>query len=176
MALHRGPPQTGNFLPVIPKQQILDFYHATGYLGAVAVALHPKDLTQQKQWLEQSCHALKHDHSAATQLFGQMLELSQSQQHPKAIQDNLAAAVTYFHNHLHQMNYAVYGDWHYPIGSGGTVAACKTVIKQRLCCSGMRWKETGAAVVLSLRTLVLTPTRWSQFWNKLDQYGFPISL
>ncbi|NJK41924.1 MAG: hypothetical protein HC934_12480 [Acaryochloridaceae cyanobacterium SU_2_1] len=28
---------------------------------------------------------------------------------------------------------------------------------QRLRCSGMRWKETGAAVVLSLRTLVLTP-------------------
>ena len=82
----------------------------------------------------------------------------------------------YFHNHIHQMNYAVYGEKHYPIGSGGTVAACKTVIKQRLCCSGMRWKETGAAVVLSLRTLVLTPTRWSQFWNKLNQYGFPISL
>ena len=105
-----------------------------------------------------------------------MLELSVSQEHPKAIQDNLAAAVTYFHNHIHQMNYAVYGEKHYPIGSGVTEAACKTVIKQRLCCSGMRWKETGAAVVLSLRTLVLTPTRWSQFWNKLNQYGFPISL
>ena len=140
------------------------------------MALHSKDLTQQKQWLEQSCHALKHDHGAATQLYQQMLELSQSPEHPKAIQDNLAAAVTYFHNHRQQMNYAVYGEKHDPIGSGGTVAACITVIKQRLCCSGMRWKETGAAVVLSLRTLVLTATRWGQFWNKLDQYGFPISL
>ena len=46
-------------------------------------------------------------------------------------------------------------------------------IKQRLCSSGMRWKEKGAGVVLSLRTLVLTATRWSQFWNKLNQYGFP---
>ena len=105
-----------------------------------------------------------------------MLQLSQSQQYPKAIQDNLAAAVTYFHNHCQQMNYAVYGEKHYPIGSGVTEAACKTVIKQRLCCSGMRWKETGAAVVLSLRTLVLTASRWSQFWNKLNQYGFPISF
>ncbi len=49
----------------------------------------------------------------------------------------------------------------------------QNTIYKRLCCSGMRWKETGAAVVLSLRTLVLTPTRWSQFWNKLNQYGFP---
>ena len=106
----------------------------------------------------------------------QMLKLSQSQKHPKAIQDNLNAAVTYFHNHRLQMNYAFYRNNNYPIGSGVTEAACKTVIKQRLCCSGMRWKETGAAVVLSLRTLVLTATRWSQFWNKLNQYGFPISL
>ena len=105
-----------------------------------------------------------------------MLELSQSQAPSKTIQENLSAAVTYFQNHRHQMNYALYRDQHYPIGSGVTEAACKTVIKQRLCCSGMRWKETGAAVVLSLRTLVLTPTRWSQFWNKLNQYGFPVAL
>ena len=106
LALHRGQPPTGNFSPVIPKKQVLDFYHATGYLGAVAVALHPKDLTQQKQWLDISCHALKHENGAATLLFGQMLELSHSQEHPKVVQDNLAAAVTYFHNHRLQMNYA----------------------------------------------------------------------
>lgn len=104
-----------------------------------------------------------------------MLKLSQSQAYPKPIQDNLNAAVTYFHNHLHQMNYALYREQHYPIGSGVTEAACKTVIKQRLCCSGMRWKEAGAAVVLSLRTLVLTSTRWNQFWNELNQYGFPVA-
>jgi hypothetical protein len=171
-----GAASNWQFLTRHTSEQVLDFYHATGYLGAVAVALYPKDLSQQKQWLDQSCHALKHDNGTATQLYQQMLQLSQSQQHPKAIQDNLAAAVTYFHNHIHQMNYALYGEKHYPIGSGVTEAACKTVIKQRLCCSGMRWKETGAAVVLSLRTLVLTPTRWCQFWNKLNQYGFPISL
>jgi hypothetical protein len=94
----------------------------------------------------------------------------------QCLQDNLMAAVTYFHNHQSQMNYAFYDEKHYPIGSGVTEAACKTVIKQRLCCFGMRWKQTGAAVVLSLRTLVLTASRWSQFWSKLNQYGFPISL
>jgi hypothetical protein len=95
-----------------------------------------------------------------------MRELSQSQAHPQTIQDNLTAAVTYFQNHLHQINYAFYRNQHYLYafggaklyGSGVTEAACKTVIKQRLCCSGMRWKQAGAAVVLSLRTLVLTST------------------
>jgi hypothetical protein len=163
------------FLKRHTTEQVLDFYHASGYLGAVAVALYPKDLTAQQQWLDETCHQLKHDDGSALQLYQQMRELSQSQIHPKTIQDNLTAAVTYFQNHLHQMNYAFYRSQHYPIGSGVTEAACKTVIKQRLCCSGMRWKEAGAAVILSLRTLVLTSTRWNQFWNKLNQYGFPVA-
>jgi hypothetical protein len=163
------------FLQRHTTQQVLDFYHASGYLGAVALALYPKELTQQQQWLDEKCHQLKHDAGSALQLYQQMRELSQSQAHPKTIQDNLTAAVTYFQNHLHQMNYAFYRSQHYPIGSGVTEAACKTVIKQRLCCSGMRWKEAGAAVILSLRTLVLTSTRWNQFWNKLNQYGFPVA-
>lgn len=164
------------FLNRHTTHQVLDFYHATGYLGAVAVALHPKDLPQQQQWLHQACHQLEYDVGAATQLYDQMCELSKSKDHPKTIQEQLSAAMTYFQNHLHQMNYAVYRNQHYPIGSGVTEAACKTVIKQRLCCSGMRWKEAGAAVVLSLRTLVLTPARWNQFWSKLNQYGFSVAL
>lgn len=171
-----GAASNWQFLKKHTSQQILDFYHASGYLGAVATALYPQDVNQQKEWLTQSCHQLKHEAGSAQRLYEQMAQLSQSEKHPKAIQEKLNAAVTYFQNHVHQMNYSDYRDRAYPIGSGVTEAACKTVIKQRLCCSGMRWKETGAAVVLSLRALVLTPTRWSQFWDKLNQYGFPISL
>jgi hypothetical protein len=58
-----------------------------------------------------------------------------------------------------------------PIGSGGTEAACKTLVKQRLCGSGMRWKSQGAKVVLSLRALVQTTNRWQQFWDKINQFG-----
>ena len=36
-----------------------------------------------------------------------------------------------------------------PIGSGVTEAACKTLVKQRLYGSGMRWKDAGIKVVLS---------------------------
>ena len=163
------------FLKHHTSEQILDFYHASGYLGAVTVALYPDALAQQRQWLQDSCHHLKHAPGAATQLYEQMLELAQASVHSRTLQDNLEAAVTYFHNHQHQMNYALYRDRNYPIGSGVTEAACKTVIKQRLCCSGMRWKQKGAAAILSLRALVLTPTRWNQFWNKLNQYGFPVA-
>jgi hypothetical protein len=72
------------------------------------------------------------------------------------------------------MNYFQYRQKRYPIGSGVTEAACKTLVKQRLYSSGMRSKEKGAGIILSLRALVLTKERWRQFWAKLDQYGFPV--
>ena len=73
------------------------------------------------------------------------------------------------------MNYTQYLQSNLPIGSGVTEAGCKTIVKQRLCCSGMKWKEPGAAVVLTLRTLSHSSGRWEQFWSKLDQYGFPVA-
>jgi hypothetical protein len=71
------------------------------------------------------------------------------------------------------MRYARYRDKGMPIGSGVTEAACKTLVKQRLCCSGMRWTPEGAQIILSLRALVLTEGRWHQFWQKINQYGVP---
>ena len=61
-----------------------------------------------------------------------------------------------------------------PIGSGVTESACKTLVKMRLCRSGAKWREQGAAGVLSLRSLSYTPGRWEQLWAKIDRYGFPI--
>jgi hypothetical protein len=63
-----------------------------------------------------------------------------------------------------------------PIGSGVTEAACKTIVKMRMCRGGAKWKEEGATVVLSLRTLIYTEERWQQFWAKIDRYGFPLEL
>jgi hypothetical protein len=71
------------------------------------------------------------------------------------------------------MNYAQALEHNLPIGSGVTEAACKVLVKQRLCGAGMKWGGRGAAVVLSLRALNYTPSRWDQFWNKIDRYGFP---
>ena len=61
----------------------------------------------------------------------------------KAKVGKLNSAITYFTNHEHQMNYVQYLKDALPIGSGVTEAACKTLIKQRLCCSGMKWTEKG---------------------------------
>ena len=73
------------------------------------------------------------------------------------------------------MDYAPLVESRIPIGSGVTEAACTVLVKQRRCGSGMKWKEPGAAAVLSVRCLTYTKGRWSQFWNKIDRYGFPVA-
>ena len=105
-----------------------------------------------------------------------MQTLQQDQTLTKTVKKDLKAAVTYFQNHYQQMDYAAYQKQQLPIGSGVTEAACKTLIKQRLCRSGMRWKDKGARVILSLRELALTPVRWQQFWDKLSNQGLSTAV
>jgi hypothetical protein len=169
-----GAQSNWEFLEAHTSVQILDFYHATGYLAEVAQVAYPRSVLKRTEWLERRCHELKHTPGAAALLVEEMQELAD---HPlsESLQEKLQRAITYFSNHQHQMEYANYRAHHFPIGSGVTEAACKTLVKQRLCYSGMRWKEKGASMVLSLRALVLTHTRWDQFWGKIDQYGFPIA-
>ena len=52
-----------------------------------------------------------------------------------------------------------------------TEAACKTLVKQRMCLSGSRWRDTGASCVLALRSLKLTKDRWQQFWGYVMRHG-----
>ena len=153
--------------------QVLDFYHAAEYIAQAAFAAYPRDAAQRELWTEIHCHDLKHKHGAATRLLKE-LEALRSPQLGETIRQDLEQAITYFRNQKQRMHYARYRAQGLPIGSGVTEAACKTLVKQRLCCSGMKWVERGARIVLSLRALVLTNERWQQFWAKINQYGFAI--
>lgn len=153
--------------------QILDFYHAAEYLTSVADAQFARDSRARKQWLNDACSSLKHDQKGPQVLIEQMQGFLASQK-LAGPRDKIKAALTLFKNQQPLMKYAEHLSQNLPLGSGVTEAACKTIVKQRLCCSGMKWKEAGAAVVLSLRALSHSCGRWEQFWNKIDQYGFPV--
>jgi hypothetical protein len=159
------------FLEQHTTVQILDFYHAAEYITQASFAACQHNETEREQWVEEHCHDLKHKKGAA-KVFIKEWKTLRTNRLSKSIRKDLEQAITYFENHQHQMDYASYRAKGYPIGSGVTEAACKTLVKQRLCCSGMRWVERGARVILSLRALVLTDERWQQFWSKIDQYGF----
>jgi len=88
----------------------------------------------------------------------------------ETIRTDLSSAISYFENHIDLMDYPSHVKRKLPIGSGVIEAACKTLVKQRFCCSGMRWKEAGIKTVLSLRSLIQTEGRWEQFWNKIERF------
>ena len=151
--------------------RIVDFWHVSEYLALVAPYMCSK-MSAQALWLEEACHRLKHEAGAAAGL------LKNFRLERKCVRDGspaagaLEKAISYFSNHLEKMNYHLYRAMELPIGSGVTEAACKTVAKQRLCGSGMRWTLRGVAEVLSLRTLVTSGRRWNEFWEKATRFGF----
>lgn len=166
-----GAADNWEFLQPHTDRQVIDFYHATEYLAVVAKALYPRQTSQRQTWLDEACHELKHTVGAAAKLLKVMAAIP-TQKLSESSQTDLQAAITYFRNHHHQMHYAEAIADHLPIGSGVTEAACKVLVKARLCSSGMKWKTPGAAIVLSLRALTHTKGRWSQFWAKINRYGF----
>jgi hypothetical protein len=166
-----GAKSNWDFLGPHIDEQVLDFYHATQYLARAASAIWRNEAERQ-QWLDEQCHNLKHKHHAAARILRDLEQAITTKMKPDQRKD-LQDCITYFGNHLHQMRYARYIENRIPIGSGVTEAACKTLVKQRLCCSGMRWTPEGAQVVLNLRALALTQSRWEQFWQKINQYGVP---
>ena len=73
-------------------------------------------------------------------------------------------ALHYFEANQPRMRYARYRDLGLFIGSGVVEAGCKSVIGQRLKLSGMRWTETGATGILTLRCQDGSG-RWDQTWT-----------
>ena len=123
VGLADGAESNWRYLQKHTETQILDFYHASSYLSAAAKALRPDDAWAQKVLREKFCHELKHDTGAAEELYGMLQTLQQKTDLSKAARSELDAAVTYFKNHRHQMDYAAYREQQYPIGSGVTEAA-----------------------------------------------------
>ena len=162
------------FLEPNTKHHILDFYHATEYLSEASSAFGCSESTR-KQWLQDACHKLKHEKNGAVNLLKEMTMqqavISERKNTSKIIKEKLNKAITYFTNQHERMHYKKYQEQKFPIGSGVTEAACKTLIKERLCRSGMQWKNTGATIVLALRALVKTTGRWGQFWSKINSMG-----
>jgi hypothetical protein len=168
-----GASDNWDFLGRYTDDACVDFHHATGYLSGAAKAAHPDSFRQRQEWLEERCHRLKHERGAAAAILAELEGLS-GQALRESAREDLEKAISYFRNQGGRMDYARRVRAKLPIGSGVTEAACKTLVKMRLCRSGARWREEGAAIVLGLRALSYTAGRWEQFWAKVDRYGFPV--
>lgn len=145
------------------SEQLIDFHHAAEYLSGAAEAFE-----DPQNWAGAMRTLLRDEPGAAKAL---LADMKNQLDHPSPVsltasqREGLQKAVTYFTNHHQRMDYAGWRNLRRPIGSGVTEAACKTVIKERLTKSGMRWGLDPAHAILQLRALFRTPTRWALFWR-----------
>ena len=162
------------FLTKHTDHQLIDFYHVSEYVGSVGSAMFVGH-KEREEWMEDRCHKLKHNMGGASRLLTEFKEMKATAK--SCDKPVLSKAISYFENNdtEDRMQYYKFADSALPIGSWATEAACKVIVKERMCKSGMRWKNDGAKIVLVTRCLHETDGRWEQFWNKVDRYGFNVA-
>jgi hypothetical protein len=135
---------------------ILDFYHALQHVHGLVDALWGKESPEGKKRIKCWKGWLLKD--KAPEL------VQQAQAELTAARDTVQAQkeIGYLANHLERMRYGTFRQAGYFIGSGVIEAGCKTVIGQRMKCSGMFWSEEGGQGMLDLRCAFLS--------NRLDAF------
>ena len=158
------------FLSPLTDVQILDFFHGADYLKKFAdIALTD---AQQKNTFQEQLRRILKDEKGGVHKVIKTLEQRTKTFTNQQDKDQAKTIIGYFNNNKDRMDYFTYQKKGYPIGSGVTEAACKTLVKQRLSQSGMRWNRTGVDDVLLTRGLLLSEGRWKQFWNLVTQLGY----
>jgi hypothetical protein len=158
----------------IEQLEIVDFCHAADHLKRGCEAIWPHDPDKSQAKFETLRTALKEVTGGADKVIGSFrYHLSRlSGKNKEALQTEL----TYFRNQRPRMDYAAYIQQGLPIASGVIEATCKTLVTQRMKCSGMRWSMPGGQAILTLRSLVQSD-RWQQAWSLIQaEFCKPVSI
>lgn len=145
----------------------IDLWHVLEHLSAAATALFT-DSDEAKRWYEKYKRRLKTSDDAAESICRSMDYYEQRRNLNKTRQALLREQRTYFRRNAARMPYATFGRNGWPVGSGPIEAACKTLVKTRLCRSGMRWSRKGGQHILTLRTYVKS-NRWENAWPHIKK-------
>ena len=144
-------------------EPILDFYHASEHVTALAAAVHPEEAGTAASQTADWCHRLKHEGGAA--LLAEWEQLDGRRWAPWR-REVLRQQLQYFRNHHHRMDYPRYLAHGWQIGSGPVESGCKRLDTQRLKGAGMRWGQRGTDTMCHLRALLLChPDQWNDYWT-----------
>lgn len=154
--------------------EIVDFCHAADHLKRGCDAIWPHDPDKSKAKFETLRTTLKEGEGGADKVIRSFRYYlgRLSGKNKEALQTEL----TYFLNQRSRMDYATYLKQGLPIASGVIEATCKTLVTQRMKCSGMRWSMPGGQAILTLRS-VIQSDRWQQAWSLIQaEFRKPVSI
>ena len=130
--------------------EIVDFYHAAEHLKKAFDLSYGENSAKSREKFTTYRHILKEEPEGVEKAIKALAY--QQKQHPKRAK--LKTELEYFRNNRARMRYAEHLSHNLPIGSGVIEAACKTLVTQRMKCSGMRWRHPGGQGILTLRSLI----------------------
>jgi hypothetical protein len=146
-------------------EKLVDYHHTTEHLSKAAEAIFGKGTKRSQNWYDKYCEALKGEDDGPERVLRSIDYYARAKNLSKSRQEALQCERTFFRNNHHRMEYARFRREGWPIGSGPVEAACKSLVKTRLCRSGMRWSRNGGQHILTLRTYVKSD-RWDIMWDK----------
>jgi hypothetical protein len=141
--------------------RILDFPHAGDHISLIGEFLHGEGTPQTQEWINQRLHQLKHE--GPTELLSEFHQLQEQYSQEKAVTGNLA----YLEKRQAQMQYPIFQNQGWPIGSGIVESGNKLVVEVRLKGSGMHWADKHVNSMLAIRN-ILCSDRWKQEWPRIE--------
>ncbi len=142
--------------------QILDFFHVLKRVRELAKLVQPDFRPRREVWVSEQVRDLLEGRVEVVLARWKRLLKRKAKTWPKTSRETLEAAIGYFSNNRHRMQYADYLAKGYPIGSGVAEGACRHLVKDRMNGAGMHWHLTGARTMLKTRTLYLNG-EWDEF-------------
>ena len=136
--------------------QSVDWRHAVEHLETVQADFFG-DTEPGQRWLAARKEELWEGQAA--EVAAAILDLPLRPQETEAQAETRHREAEYFRSHRERMRYREFREAGYQIGTGVMEASCRTVVNQRLDCSGMHWRQETADSIVALRATMLSTTR-----------------
>jgi hypothetical protein len=137
--------------------QLLDFYHASQHLWTLGEAIHPKDESARRAWVEGRLHHLRHGKEKAVRR-----EIAALPRRRGETGKVIRREQNYFAEHARRMNYQELAQRGWPIGSGAVESGCRA--RQCRCKRpGQFWTRSGLRHLDALEE-ARNHGHWDQLW------------
>ena len=149
-----------------PYEKLLDFFHATEHLSKAADAIYGEKSDLSRAFYNKWRGKLKTDPDAPASILRSIKGFRKRGSLTKSRKKELETEITFFRKNRKLMKYSDFLQRGLPIGCGPIEAAAKTIVRQRMCRSGMSWSRDKGQYILTIRAFVqsgLWKDAWEQF-------------
>lgn len=141
---------------------VLDIMHVLTYLWSAAYAFHAEGSAEASRWVMKKLEQLLQ--GKVGYVIGSLRQSKAKRKLSAAKQRALESAIRYMARNRAYMQYDVFLEQGYPIGTGVVEGACRNLVRDRMELVGMHWTQEGAEAILALRAIKLNGD-WEPFWK-----------